>query len=90
MNTIYTLIKTPFLDDDNINESCVDYSASIRNNFDNVIDKLKNINNKITLNKELINSDFCDGICKKYDIKKINMGDINESTKIFFEKKIFT
>ena len=39
MNTIYTLIKTPFLDDDNINESCVDYSASIRNNFDNVIDK---------------------------------------------------
>ena len=65
----------------NIHDKYIEIFDYYNQKFDNVIDKLKNINNKITLNKELINSDFCDGICKKYDIKKINMGDINESTK---------
>jgi hypothetical protein len=65
-----------------------DFFEFYTNKFSNIVDKFKKLNNKIILNNKLLNCKYYVDICKKYDINKITINDIND-TKSSLSPEIF-
>jgi hypothetical protein len=77
----------PLLDDD-IKDNYADFFEYYNNKFYNIIDKFKELNNKIIINDVLIRSKYCNDICKKYNINKLTIKNIDKK-KISISVDIF-
>ena len=88
-NFICILFETfSFSIQDDIYVKFQDFFEFYNNKFYNIVDRFKKLNNKIILNNRLLNCKHYNEICKKYDINKITINDIN-NTQSSLKPEIF-
>lgn len=69
-----------FVVDTDIYNKFEDFFQYYNKKFDNIVERLKKINNKITLNNYLINCRNYKKICETYSLEKLYIENINSST----------
>ncbi len=62
-------------------EKFKDFFEYYNKKFDNIVQRLKKINNKITLNNYLITSEYYNIICKTYSLEKLDIEKIDSSQR---------
>lgn len=74
-NYFYSVVDTDIYD------KFKDFFEYYNKKFDNIVERLKKINNRITLNNYLINCKNYKKICETYSLEKLYIENINSSTR---------